>query len=105
MSKVLTAYFSAGGVTRGVAEKLACAINSDLFEIVPKQRYTSADLDWSDTRSRSTLEMKNRDCRPEIASRVENMGQYDVVFVGFPIWWYREPSIIDTFITSYNTRR
>ena len=102
MSKVLTAYFSAGGVTRGVAEKLACAINSDLFEIVPKQRYTNADLDWSDTRSRSTLEMKNRDCRPEIASRVENMGQYDVVFVGFPIWWYREPSIIDTFITSYN---
>ena len=102
MSKAIVAYFSVGGMTRGVAEKLAGAINADLFEIVPVQRYTNEDLDWSNTKSRSTVEMKDRTSRPAIASRVADMNGYDVVFVGFPIWWYREPSIIDTFMESYD---
>lgn len=102
MSKAIVAYFSAGGMTRGVAENLAGSINADLFEIVPAQRYTIADLDWSNTKSRSTVEMKDRASRPAIASRIADMSGYDVVFVGFPIWWYREPSIIDTFMEAYD---
>ena len=102
MSKAIVAYFSAGGMTRGVAEKLAGSINADLFEIVPAQRYTNEDLDWFNTKSRSTVEMKDRASRPVIASRVADMSGYDVVFVGFPIWWYREPSIIDTFMEAYD---
>ena len=102
MSNVLVAYFSASGVTAGVAEKLAKAAGADLFEIVPEQLYTKADLNWMDKKSRSSIEMKDRAARPAIASRVEDMAQYDTVFVGFPVWWYREPSIIDTFMEMYD---
>ena len=102
MSKVLVAYFSAGGVTAKMAKKLADAIGSDLFEITPEEPYTKADLNWMDKKSRSSVEMNDRNCRPAIRSRVESMAQYDVVFVGFPVWWYREPSIIDTFMEAYD---
>ena len=102
MSKVLVAYFSASGVTKKVAENLAKAAGADLFEIVPEQIYTSADLNWQDKGSRSSVEMNDRSCRPVISSNVENISQYSHVFVGFPVWWYREPSIIDTFMESYD---
>ena len=102
MSKVLVAYFSASGVTEKMAQKLSAAIGADLFEIVPKTPYTSADLDWTNKKSRSTIEMEDRNARPTISSRVDDISQYDVVFVGFPVWWYREPSIIDTFIEAYD---
>lgn len=102
MSKALVAYFSASGVTAKVAKNLAKEINGDLFEIEPEIPYTSADLDWNNARSRSSVEMNDRSCRPAIRSAAENMEQYDVVFVGFPVWWYREPSIIDTFMESYD---
>ena len=102
MSKVLVAYFSASGVTAGVAEKLSNAIGADLYEIAPETPYTDADLNWMDKKSRSTVEMEDRSSRPAIGTKVENMEQYDTVFVGFPIWWYREPSIIDTFMEAYD---
>lgn len=102
MSKVLVAYFSASGVTKNAAEKLAKAANADLFEIKPVRPYTDADLNWTDKKSRSTIEMNDLSSRPEIANKCENMGSYDVVFVGFPIWWYVEPRIIDTFLESYD---
>lgn len=102
MSKNLVAYFSASGVTKNAAEKLAKAANADLFEIKPVRPYTDADLDWTDKKSRSTVEMNDLSSRPEIANKCENMGSYDVVFVGFPIWWYVEPRIIDTFLESYD---
>ena len=100
--KVLVAYFSATGTTAGVAEKLAKATGGDLFEIKPEQPYTDADLDWRNKQSRSSVEMEDMSSRPAIASKVEDMAKYDVIFVGFPIWWYREPSIIDTFMESYD---
>lgn len=102
MSKILVAYFSASGVTKNAAEKLAKAANADLFEIKPVRPYTDADLNWMDKKSRSTIEMNDLSSRPEIAKKCENMGGYDVVFVGFPIWWYVEPRIIDTFLESYD---
>lgn len=102
MAKSLVAYFSASGTTERVASKLAYAIQADLFEIKPVQPYSSVDLDWNDTLSRSTQEMKDPEYRPAIRNTVQHMEQYDVVFVGFPIWWYREPSIIDTFMESYD---
>lgn len=102
MSKVLVAYFSASGVTAKAAAKLAKSAGADLFEIVPERLYTKADLNWQDKSSRSSVEMNDRSSRPAIKSRAENMEQYDVVFVGFPVWWYREPSIIDTFMESYD---
>lgn len=100
--KVLVAYFSATGTTAGVAQRLATAINADLFEIKPEQPYTDADLDWRNKQSRSSVEMDDRNSRPAIASKVEDMIKYNVIFVGFPIWWYREPSIIDTFMEGYD---
>ena len=102
MSKTLVAYFSASGVTAKVAKKLATAIGADLFEIQPEKLYTDDDLNWQNSRSRSSVEMNDRSCRPAIASSVENMAQYDCIFVGFPVWWYREPSIIDTFMEAYD---
>ncbi len=102
MSKVLVAYFSASGVTAKVAAELAAAENADLFEIRPEALYSAADLDWRDKQSRSTLEMSDPDCRPAITGRVGDMSQYDVVFVGFPIWWGREPSVVDTFLDGYD---
>ena len=100
--KKLVAYFSCSGVTAKAAKTLAEAADADLFEIKPKVPYTAADLDWTDRNSRSTVEMKNPASRPEIAERVKNMAEYDVVFVGFPIWWYVAPTIINTFLTSYD---
>lgn len=98
--KALVTYFSASGVTRGVAKQLAGLIGADLFEITPEQLYTEADLDWRDKKSRSTLEMTNKDSRPALkdGGKVNKLDQYDVVFVGFPIWWYTAPTIINTFI-------
>ena len=102
MGKTLVAYFSAGGVTRAVAERLAAAAGADLFEIRPAVPYTAADLDWTNKNSRSSVEMSNPGSRPEIAQRLEGMEGYDTVFVGFPIWWYVAPSIVCTFLESYD---
>ena len=102
MGKTLVAYFSAGGVTRAVAERLAAAAGADLFEIRPAVPYTAADLDWTNKNSRSSVEMSNPGSRPEIAQRLEGMDDYDTVFVGFPIWWYVAPSIVRTFLESYD---
>ena len=102
MSKSLVAFFSATGVTAKMAKDLANAIGADLHEIEPAVRYTAEDLNWRNDQSRSSLEMKDMSSRPEIKSRVENMAQYDHIFVGFPVWWYREPSIIDTFMELYD---
>ena len=102
MSNILIAYFSCSGVTKSVAQNIANVTGGDLFEIEPKQPYTSADLNWMDKNSRSTVEMKNPNSRPEIAKTVLNMEQYDTIYVGFPIWWYVAPTIINTFIESYN---
>lgn len=102
MSKKLIAYFSCSGVTKSVAENLAEVTNGDIYEIMPKEAYTNADLDWMDKSSRSTLESKNNLSRPEIAGKVENMEDYDVIFLGFPIWWYVAPKIINTFLESYD---
>lgn len=102
MSKVLVAYFSTGGVTKKVAEEIAKAEQGTLFEIVPEVLYTAADLDWTNKQSRSTLEMQDPGCRPPVVGKVENMAQYDVVFIGFPIWWGREPSVIDTFLDAHD---
>ena len=99
MKKVLVAYFSASGVTKRAAEEMAAETGADLYEIVPAQPYTQADLDWTDRNSRSTLEMKDPDCRPSVASDIDVSG-YDVIFVGFPVWWYVEPRIVDTFLES-----
>ncbi len=99
MKKILVAYFSASGVTEQVAMRLKEATGADLFEIKPASPYTKADLDWTDKNSRSTLEMKDRSCRPPMQEKA-NVSEYDVIFVGFPVWWYREPSIIDTFMES-----
>ena len=100
--KTLIAYFSASGVTARVAKEMANAIGADLYEIQPTEPYTSADLNWMDMKSRSTVEMNDPACRPAIGSPVEHMEQYDTVFVGFPIWWYVEPRIVDTFLESYD---
>lgn len=102
MSKKLVAYFSASGVTEKAAKTLAAAANADLFEIKPVTPYTNADLDWMDKNSRSTIEMNDPSSRPEIAGKCADMSDYDVVFVGFPVWWYVEPRIIDTFLEAYD---
>ena len=99
MKKVLVAYFSASGVTAGVAKRLAEAAGAELFEIKPETPYTKADLNWMDKKSRSTVEMNDRSCRPVMAEKMD-ISPYEVIFVGFPVWWYREPSIIDTFMES-----
>ena len=102
MSKKLVAYFSASGVTAKVAETLAEAIGADIFEIEPKVPYTEADLNWMDKKARSTIEMSDPASRPEIAAKRDNMKDYDTIFVGFPIWWYVSPTIINTFLESYD---
>ena len=102
MGKTLVAFFSATGTTAKVAKKMAEAIGADLFEIKPEKPYTSADLNWQNKNSRSSVEMNDRSSRPAIGIKVADMAQYNVVFVGFPVWWYREPSIIDTFMESYD---
>ena len=102
MSKKLVAYFSASGVTAKVAETLAEAIGADIFEIEPKVPDTEADLNWMDKKARSTIEMSDPASRPEIAAKRDNMKDYDTIFVGFPIWWYVAPTIINTFLESYD---
>ncbi len=100
----LVAYFSASEahVTAQVAKTLAEATDADLFEIVPEQIYTADDLNWKDEQSRSTIEMKDSTARPAVASKVENMAQYNTIYVGFPIWWYTAPRIINTFLEQYD---
>lgn len=100
--KILVAYFSASGVTERAAKQIAAAVGGDLYEIRPAQPYTDADLDWTNKQSRSTREMKDPACRPAIAGGVADMDAYDAVFVGFPVWWYVEPRIVDTFLESYD---
>lgn len=102
MSKVLVAYFSASGVTAKLAKRLATAIGADLHEIQPEVPYTDADLDWRDKTSRSSVEMNDKSYRPAVANKVENMGQYDVIFAAFPIWWYVAPTIVNTFMEQYD---
>lgn len=102
MAKELVAYFSASGTTARVARDLASATGADLFEIAPVAPYTRADLDWRNKASRSSVEMNDKTSRPAIAGTVENMDVYDVVYVGFPVWWYVEPRIVDTFLESYD---
>lgn len=102
MSKKLTAYFSASGVTAKAAKALAEAAGTDLFEIKPAVPYTAADLNWQDRNSRSSVEMKDLSSRPAIADKLGNMDEYDVIFLGFPIWWYIAPTIINTFLESYD---
>lgn len=102
MSSILVAYFSASGVTAQAARRIAEAVGADVFEIEPAQPYTAADLNWNDSSSRSSVEMNDESCRPAIAGAVANMDAYDIVFVGFPIWWYVEPRIVDTFLEAYD---
>lgn len=104
MSKRLVAYFSASGVTARVAENLADAIGADIFEIQPEVPYSKADLNWMDKKARSTIEMSNPTSRPAIAAKRDNMDEYGIIFVGFPIWWYVAPTIINTFLESYNLK-
>lgn len=102
MSKTLVAYFSASGTTQRAADKLAKAAGADLYEIRPAVPYTRADLDWMDKKSRSTLEMKDPSFRPELADKDADIASYDRIFLGFPIWWYVAPTLINTFLESYD---
>ena len=102
MSRKLVAYFSASGITAKVAENLAEAVGADLFEIAPAVRYTNDDLDWRNENSRSSIEMKDPTSRPAVEAIRDNMDEYDVIFVGFPIWWYVAPTIINTFLEQYD---
>ena len=102
MNKILVAYFSASGETAKLAKTVAEVTGGDLFEIQPEVAYTAADLNWNDKHSRSTVEMNDAGSRPAIVNRVEDMAQYDTVFLGFPIWWYQAPHIIETFLESYD---
>ena len=104
MNKILIAYFSASGETGKLAKTLSAVTGGDLFEIRPETAYTSADLNWMDKKSRSTIEMSNPDSRPAIAAKRDNMDEYDTIFVGFPIWWYIAPTIINTFLESYDLK-
>lgn len=102
MTKKLVAYFSATGTTRRVAHALAKAAGADLFEITPEIPYSAADLDWNDRTSRSSMEMADASSRPGIAGHVEDIDAYDTVFIGFPIWWYVAPTIVNTFLEQYD---
>jgi flavodoxin len=102
MKKVLVAYFSASGVTKGVAQQLAEVTGGTLHEIKPAQPYTDADLDWRDKQSRSSVEMQDKSSRPAITDKLKNMQDYDIIYVGFPIWWYTCPTIINTFMEAYD---
>ena len=102
MSKRLVTYFSTNGVTRRAAEMLAEAAGADLYEVKPKIPYTAADLNWMDKKSRSSVEMNDPASRPALADTAADIGGYDVIFVGFPIWWYTAPAIIRTFLEAYD---
>lgn len=101
-TKILVAYFSATGTTKQIAEHAANAMGADLYEITPAQPYTSEDLNYNDKNSRSTKEMDDPSCRPQISGGVENMADYDIVFIGYPIWWGEAPRIVSTFVESYD---
>ena len=102
MRKTLVAYFSASGTTAGVAKDLANAIHADLYEIRPAVPYTQADLNWMDKKSRSSVEMTDKSSRPRLSDTDANIGAYDTIYLGFPIWWYVAPTIINTFLESYD---
>ena len=102
MSKKLVAYFSASGTTKTSAEKIAKLLNCDTYEIKPKKAYETKDLNWNDPNSRTTIECKDRNCRPELADKNANIANYDTILVGFPVWWYVAPNIILTFLESYD---
>ncbi|MBP5536591.1 MAG: NAD(P)H-dependent oxidoreductase [Bacteroidales bacterium] len=102
MKKTLVVYFSATGTTKAAAQQLAKECNADLYEIVPEQPYTAADLDWRDKSSRSTLEMKDKSSRPAINGSCERIADYDTVWIGFPVWWYTAPTIVNTFIEAHD---
>ena len=102
MTKKLVVYFSASGVTASVAKEIAEYTKADLFEIKPAVPYTTADLDWTDKNSRSTVEMRDHSSRPEIANKLSNLSDYDTIFLGFPIWWYVAPTIVNNFLESYD---
>ena len=101
MSKLVT-YFSASGVTEAKAKELAKAIGADLYEIAPAVRYTSADLNWMDKKSRSSVEMRDKSSCPALAETEHDCGAYDVIYIGFPIWWYTAPTIINTFLETFD---
>lgn len=105
MKKVLVAYFSASGATKKVAEEIAAAVNGDLFEIEPEVPYTDADLNWIDKKSRSSIEMSDKAFRPAMVKKDLNMSEYESILLGFPIWWYVAPTIINTFLESYDFSR
>ncbi len=102
MGKTLVAYFSASGITAKVADKLADALGADIYEIRPETPYTKADLNWMDKNSRSTIEMNDKTIRPAIADKNARIDEYNTIFLGFPIWWYVAPTIINTFLESYD---
>lgn len=102
MNNNLVVYFSCSGETKKVAEELKSVLNCDIFEIVPETVYTDRDLDWNDKNSRSTIEMGDESCRPRIRNRIDNIDKYDTIYLGFPIWWYTAPKIINTFLDSYD---
>lgn len=102
MSKKLVAYFSASGVTAKLAKRLADAVDADIFEIKPEKPYTTADLDWTNKKSRSSVEMSDKSFRPAVAEKLDNITDYDTIYVGFPIWWYVAPTIINTFLEQYD---
>ena len=102
MKKTLVAYFSASGTTKAAAEKLAAVTGSDLYEIKPSEPYTDDDLNWQNQRSRSSVEMNDPSSRPELADKNADIGDYDKIFLGFPIWWYTAPHIIRSFLESYD---
>ena len=104
MSKVLVSFFSATGVTEGVANKISEAIGADLFEIEPVEKYTREDLDWTNKQSRSTKEMEDKSSRPQVLNKVSNIDEYDTIVIGFPVWWYTAPTIINTFIEENNLK-
>ena len=97
-SHILVVYFSATGTTRGVAEKLAEGLSADLYEIVPQEPYTDADLDWNDSTSRTSIETEDRNCRPAIAGELPDLAAYDTLFIGYPIWWGDTPRIVSNFV-------
>lgn len=100
--KALVTYFSASGMTAGVSERLAQAIGAPIYEIKPEVPYTKADLDWTNKNSRSTVEMEDKSCSPALADTQAPVADADIIFVGYPVWWYREPSIIDSFLEAYD---
>lgn len=102
MSKKLVCYFSASGITRKAAERIASLAEGDLFEIEPVEKYTDEDLDWRNKESRSSIEMQDKSSRPKIKNKITNINEYDTIILGFPVWWYVAPTIVNTFIEENN---